>query len=51
MLDSLWNQLDEAVEAACGLDAAQKAVIRRYPRRVPRVDLLLRQSAPPEEED
>jgi len=51
MLDSLWTQLDDIVDTAYGLTAAEKAVIHRYPRRVPRVDLLLRQSAPPEDEE
>jgi len=49
-LDALWLKLDEEVEQAYGLNREQKGVLKKYPRRVDRVDLLVRQSSAPEEE-
>jgi hypothetical protein len=43
-LESLWEQLDEAVESVYGLSDAQRNVVRKYPRRVNRYDLLFRQT-------
>lgn len=49
-IESLWDQLDCAVEAAYQLTSAQKSVIKKYPRRINRFDLLTRQAVVPEEE-
>jgi hypothetical protein len=49
-IESLWNQLDVAVEAAYQLTNAQKSVLKKYPRRINRFDLLTRQAVLPEEE-
>lgn len=49
VLDDLWRQLDEAVEELYDLSAGERDLVRRYPRRVDRVDLLLRQTASPVE--
>jgi len=49
-IESLWDQLDDAVEGAYQLTIAQKSVIKKYPRRINRFDLLTRQAAAPEEE-
>ncbi|TRZ92734.1 hypothetical protein D4R89_00740 [bacterium] len=49
-IESLWDQLDNAVEGAYQLTSAQKSVIKKYPRRINRFDLLTRQAAAPEEE-
>jgi hypothetical protein len=43
-IESLWRQLDETVETVYGLTKAQKEVLKKYPRRVNRFDLLTRQS-------
>jgi len=51
VLESLWQQLDETVEAVYGLTKAQKKVLSKYPRRVNRVDLLSRQSFVEDEDD
>ncbi len=42
-LDSLWNDLDKNAEDFFQLTDSQKEIIRKYPRRVNRVDLLTRQ--------
>lgn len=44
-LDHCWRQLDERVCDLYELDAEQRAVAARYPRRVDRVELLRRQAA------
>jgi len=49
-LESLWDQLDNAVEAAYQLTSSQKSVLKKYPRRVNRFDLLTRQTVAPEED-
>jgi hypothetical protein len=41
-LSRLWMDLDESVESLYGLTAEQKKVIACYPRRVDRVELVLR---------
>ncbi len=45
VLEALWQQLDEIVEAVYGLTKAQKKVLSNYPRKVNRFDLLFRQSS------
>jgi hypothetical protein len=50
-IESLWRQLDEAVESVYELTKAQKEVLKNYPRRVNRFDLLTRQAAAPEDEE
>jgi hypothetical protein len=45
-LATLWSELDEVVVSLYGLDAEQKKVISRYPRKVDRVDLVLRAEDP-----
>lgn len=50
-IESLWRQLDEAVETVYGLTKAQKEVLRKYPRRVNRFDLLTRQTVVDENEE
>lgn len=42
-LESLWKKLDSAVDDVYELTLKQKKIIRRYPRRVNRFDLLTRQ--------
>lgn len=49
-LHSLWYRLDEEVEKAYALSRNQRDVLRKYPRRLDRFDLLLRQSVEPEED-
>ncbi len=51
VLEALWQQLDEMVEAVYGLTKAQKKVLDNYPRRVNRFDLLFRQSSVEDEGD
>ncbi len=41
-LSALWTELDEVVEKLYGVNAAQRKVIARYPRKVDRVELPLR---------
>jgi type I restriction-modification system DNA methylase subunit len=48
-IESLWQQLDEAVEDVYGLTKAQKEVLRKYPRKVNRFALLTRQTVVEEE--
>ncbi len=43
-LGALWAKLDEAVEELYGLSREERAVIARYPRKVDRVKLVLRQA-------
>ncbi|MCL4839429.1 MAG: hypothetical protein KJ058_15850, partial [Thermoanaerobaculia bacterium] len=55
-LGELWRRLDSEVEGLYELTEAERAVVRRYPRRVDRVDLVLRSeraapAADDEEED
>jgi hypothetical protein len=50
-LSALWAELDQAAETVYGLTADQKKVIARYPRRVDRVDLVLRATSPDAEVD
>jgi hypothetical protein len=50
-LEDLWSKLDKAVETIYDLDADDRAIIAKYPRRVNRVDLLTRQTRAPEDED
>jgi hypothetical protein len=49
-IESLWDQLDIAVEAAYQITSAQKSVLKKYPRLINRYDLLTRQAVVPEEE-
>jgi hypothetical protein len=49
-LESLWHQLDETVESVYGLTRGQKEVLKKYPRRINRFDLLTRQAIVPEDE-
>jgi len=49
-LESLWHQLDETVESVYGLSKDQKEVLKKYPRRINRFDLLTRQAIVPEDE-
>jgi hypothetical protein len=49
-LDVLWKKLDDEVESIYGLSNDQKKVIKKYPRRIDRFDLLNRQTAVPEDE-
>lgn len=41
-LGELWRRLDDEVEKLYGLTPAEREVVRRYPRKVDRVDLVLR---------
>jgi hypothetical protein len=50
-IESLWQQLDDAVETVYGLTRAQKEVLRKYPRRVNRFDLLARQAVVNEDDE
>lgn len=55
-LGELWRRLDSEVEDLYALTEAEREVVRRYPRRVDRVDLVLRSeraaaAADDEEED
>lgn len=50
-IESLWRQLDEAVEAVYGLTKTQKEILKKYPRRVNRFDLLSRQTIAEENEE
>jgi type I restriction-modification system DNA methylase subunit len=50
-IESLWQQLDDAVESVYGLTKAQKEVLKKYPRRVNRFDLLTRQTVVDEDEE
>jgi hypothetical protein len=50
-VESLWSQLDNAVESIYGLCKEQKDVLKNYPRRVNRFDLLSRQTAVPEDRE
>ncbi|MFH0921400.1 MAG: N-6 DNA methylase [Fibrobacterota bacterium] len=50
-IESLWDQLDKAVETIYGLSKAQKEILKRYPRRVNRFDLLTRQTVIPEDSE
>lgn len=43
-IESLWRQLDGVVEEVYGLTKSQKEVLRKYPRKVNRFDLLTRQT-------
>lgn len=45
-LSTFWAELDEKVEELYGLTAAQKKVIARYPRKIDRIELVLRGGAP-----
>jgi len=49
-LESLWNRLDEAVETVYGLNSERIGILKKYPRRIDRVDLLTRQIAVPEDD-
>jgi hypothetical protein len=49
-IELLWNQLDEIVESVYGLKKAQKKVLKKYPRRINRFDLLSRQTIMLEDE-
>ena len=49
-IESLWHQLDEIVESVYGLTRGQKEVLKKYPRRINRFDLLTRQAVVPEDE-
>jgi len=49
-IESLWDQLDAIVEEVYGLTGAQKKVLKKYPRRINRFDLLTRQAVVPEDE-
>jgi hypothetical protein len=49
-IESLWHQLDEAVEAAYQLTIDQKSVLKKYPRRINRFDLLTRQADVPDDD-
>jgi hypothetical protein len=49
-LESLWQQLDETVESVYGLTRGQREVLKKYPRRLNRFDLLTRQAVVPEDE-
>ena len=46
LLESQWRKLDEAVEDLYELSAEERTVARRYPRRLNRIDLLVRQNRP-----
>lgn len=50
-IESLWHQLDETVESVYQLTKAQKEVLKKYPRRVNRFDLLTRQTGVYENEE
>jgi type I restriction-modification system DNA methylase subunit len=50
-IESLWRQLDEAVESVYGLTKSQKEVLMKYPRRVNRFDLLIRQTVISDNDD
>ncbi|MBN2188547.1 MAG: Eco57I restriction-modification methylase domain-containing protein [Chitinispirillaceae bacterium] len=50
-VESLWRQLDEEVESVYKLTKDHKEVLKKYPRRVNRFDLLTRQAAAPEDEE
>jgi hypothetical protein len=50
-LESLWAKLDEDVESIYGLSKSQKEVLKKYPRRVNRFDLLSRQTDINEEDE
>ena len=50
-IESLWRQLDETVESVYKLSKAQKEVLKKYPRRVNRFDLLTRQTSIHEDEE
>lgn len=53
-LGELWSRLDAEVEALYGLTPPEREVVRRYPRRVDRVDLVLRSDraeAPADEDE
>lgn len=50
-IESLWGELDSVVEATYGLSASQKEIVKRYPRRVNRYELLFRQNSIEIEED
>jgi hypothetical protein len=43
-IESLWQQLDDTVEEVYGLSREQKEIIKKYPRRVNRFELLTRQA-------
>jgi hypothetical protein len=43
-IESLWRQLDGIVEEVYGLTKSQKEVLKKYPRKVNRFDLLTRQT-------
>jgi len=49
-IESLWHQLDETVESVYGLTGSQKEVLKKYPRRINRFDLLTRQAMVPEDD-
>jgi type I restriction-modification system DNA methylase subunit len=50
-IESLWRQLDDAVESVYGLNVHQKSIIHKYPRRINRFDLLNRQAEVSDEEE
>jgi hypothetical protein len=50
-IESLWRQLDAVVEEVYGLTKSQKEVLKKYPRKVNRFDLLTRQTVVEDEED
>ena len=50
-IESLWRQLDETVESIYKLTKVQKEVLKKYPRRVNRFDLLTRQTSAHEDEE
>ena len=51
LLERHWRTLDEASEEIYALTPQERAVARRYPRGVDRIDLLTRQAVVPEDED
>ncbi|HBE72720.1 MAG TPA: hypothetical protein DDW31_01225 [candidate division Zixibacteria bacterium] len=50
-IEKQWENLDNAVETIYGLCKEQKEVVKKYPRKVNRFDLLARQTIVPEDSE